>query len=68
MENKSELSEDKIPGLAEILGDEDKAKEIVEAAKASMGIHQIILFGSISVILLIMWVNFLQARIYPRLT
>ncbi|XP_068665601.1 nucleolar protein 56-like [Aristolochia californica] len=35
--NKAELSEDKIPGLAEILGDEDKAKEIVEAAKASMG-------------------------------
>ncbi|XP_010250780.1 PREDICTED: nucleolar protein 56-like [Nelumbo nucifera] len=37
VEDKSELSEDKIPGLAEILGDEDKAKEIVEAAKASMG-------------------------------
>ncbi|KAK9113486.1 hypothetical protein Syun_020283 [Stephania yunnanensis] len=38
IENKSELSEDKIPGLTEILGDEDKAKEIVEAAKASMAI------------------------------
>ncbi|KAK9104183.1 hypothetical protein Scep_021027 [Stephania cephalantha] len=37
IENKSELTEDKIPGLTEILGDEDKAKEIVEAAKASMG-------------------------------
>ncbi|KAI3956717.1 hypothetical protein MKW92_020421 [Papaver armeniacum] len=37
VENKSELSEDKIAGLTEILGDEDKAKEIVEAAKASMG-------------------------------
>lgn len=37
VENKSELSEDKIPGLTEILGDEDKAKEIVEASKASMG-------------------------------
>ncbi|XP_057970378.1 nucleolar protein 56-like [Malania oleifera] len=37
VENKSELSEDKIPGLTDILGDEDKAKEIVEAAKASMG-------------------------------
>ncbi|XP_068646205.1 nucleolar protein 56-like [Aristolochia californica] len=35
--NKSELSEEKIPGLADILGDEDKAKEIAEAAKASMG-------------------------------
>lgn len=37
VENKSDLSEDKIPGLTEILGDEDKAKEIVEASKASMG-------------------------------
>ncbi|OVA17545.1 Nop domain [Macleaya cordata] len=37
VEDKAELSEDKIPGLTEILGDEDKAKEIVEAAKASMG-------------------------------
>ncbi|GAB4860470.1 snoRNP complex protein nop56 [Ancistrocladus abbreviatus] len=37
IENKSELSEDKLPALTEILGDEDKAKEIVEAAKASMG-------------------------------
>ncbi|KAL6989001.1 snoRNP complex protein nop56 [Sarracenia purpurea var. burkii] len=37
IENKSELAEDKIPGLTDIVGDEDKAKEIVEAAKASMG-------------------------------
>uniref|UniRef100_A0A7N1A4N0 Nucleolar protein 56 n=1 Tax=Kalanchoe fedtschenkoi TaxID=63787 RepID=A0A7N1A4N0_KALFE len=37
IENKAELSEDKIPELTEILGDEDKAKEVVEAAKASMG-------------------------------
>ncbi|URE03276.1 Nucleolar protein [Musa troglodytarum] len=37
VENKSDLSEGHIPGLADIVGDEDKAKEIVEAAKASMG-------------------------------
>ncbi|XP_052176339.1 nucleolar protein 56-like isoform X1 [Diospyros lotus] len=37
IENKSELSEDKLPGLIDTVGDEDKAKEIVEAAKASMG-------------------------------
>lgn len=37
IENKSELSEDKLPALTEIVGDEDKAKEIIEAAKASMG-------------------------------
>ncbi|KAK2971381.1 hypothetical protein RJ640_030349 [Escallonia rubra] len=37
VDNKAELSEDKIPGLTDIIGDEDKAKEIVEAAKASMG-------------------------------
>lgn len=32
-----ELSEDKLEGLIEILGDEDKAREILVAAKASMG-------------------------------
>ena len=37
VENKEHLSDDKIPVLADILGDEDKAKEIVEAAKSSMG-------------------------------
>ncbi|XP_043723745.1 nucleolar protein 56-like [Telopea speciosissima] len=37
VEDKSQLSEDKIPALAEIIGDEDKAKEIVEASKSSMG-------------------------------
>ncbi|TVU47024.1 hypothetical protein EJB05_06600 [Eragrostis curvula] len=35
--NKSDLSEKDISDLADITGDEDKAKEIVEAAKASMG-------------------------------
>ena len=37
IEDKSKLAEDKIPALTDIIGDEDKAKEIVEAAKASMG-------------------------------
>ncbi|KAK4256963.1 hypothetical protein QN277_006616 [Acacia crassicarpa] len=37
IEDKSMLAEDKIPGLTDIVGDEDKAKEIVDAAKASMG-------------------------------
>ncbi|KAK6805094.1 hypothetical protein RDI58_002878 [Solanum bulbocastanum] len=37
VDDKSQLSEDKISSLTEIVGDEDKAKEIVEAAKASMG-------------------------------
>lgn len=40
IEDKSKLTEDKIPGLTDILGDEDKAKEILEAAKASMGRNQ----------------------------
>ncbi|KQK17049.1 nucleolar protein 56 [Brachypodium distachyon] len=35
--NKSDLAEKDIPALADLIGDEDKAKEIVEAAKASMG-------------------------------
>nr|XP_016437582.1 PREDICTED: nucleolar protein 56-like [Nicotiana tabacum] len=37
VDDKSQLSEDKLADLTEIVGDEDKAKEIVEAAKASMG-------------------------------
>ncbi|KAJ6790603.1 nucleolar protein 56-like [Iris pallida] len=37
VQNKSDLSDEHIPQLADIIGDEDKAKEIVEAAKASMG-------------------------------
>ncbi|PKA58582.1 putative nucleolar protein 5-2 [Apostasia shenzhenica] len=37
VEDKSNLSEEHIPQLADIVGDEEKAKEIVEAAKASMG-------------------------------
>ena len=37
MVNKSDLAEKDIPALADLVGDEDKAKEIVEAAKASMG-------------------------------
>ncbi|GJN10784.1 hypothetical protein PR202_ga28906 [Eleusine coracana subsp. coracana] len=35
--NKSDLAEKHIPALSDLIGDEDKAKEIVEAAKASMG-------------------------------
>nr|XP_043607354.1 nucleolar protein 56-like [Erigeron canadensis] len=37
IEDKSELSEDKLSGLIDIIGDEDKAREVIEAAKASMG-------------------------------
>ncbi|KAG2678587.1 hypothetical protein I3843_11G009200 [Carya illinoinensis] len=37
IEDKSKLSDESIPGLTEVVGDEDKAKEIVDAAKASMG-------------------------------
>ncbi|GMJ04912.1 homolog of nucleolar protein NOP56 [Hibiscus trionum] len=37
IEDKSKLSEEHVPALTEILGDKDKAKEIVEAGKASMG-------------------------------
>ncbi|KAL9326601.1 hypothetical protein ACSQ67_007246 [Phaseolus vulgaris] len=37
IQDKAKLTEDNIPALTDIVGDEDKAKEIVEAAKASMG-------------------------------
>ncbi|KAL3654958.1 hypothetical protein CASFOL_000744 [Castilleja foliolosa] len=37
VEDKSQLSEDNLSALTDLVGDEDKAKEIIEAAKASMG-------------------------------
>ena len=37
IKDKSTLSDGHIIALAEIIGDEDKAKEVIEAAKASMG-------------------------------
>ena len=37
IQDKSTLSEDKLPAMEEILGDEDKAKEVLEAARTSMG-------------------------------
>ncbi|KAF9668000.1 hypothetical protein SADUNF_Sadunf15G0081300 [Salix dunnii] len=37
IDDKSKLSEDKLSELTDLLGDEDKAKEVIEAAKASMG-------------------------------
>ncbi|KAL3617556.1 hypothetical protein CASFOL_037877 [Castilleja foliolosa] len=37
VEDKSQLSEDNLSALTDLVGDEDKAKEVIEAAKASMG-------------------------------
>lgn len=37
IKDKSSLSDDSIPALKEVLGDEEQAKDIVDAAKASMG-------------------------------
>ena len=37
VKDKSTLSADSLAELIEITGDEDKAKDIIEAAKASMG-------------------------------
>ena len=37
IKDKSTLSDDSIPALTEVLGDEEQAKEVVDAAKASMG-------------------------------
>ena len=49
IEDKAKLAEDKIPELTDLVGDEDKAKEIVEAAKASMGKYVYVLRKSLSV-------------------
>ncbi|KAJ4909717.1 nucleolar protein NOP56-like protein [Raphanus sativus] len=48
IEDKSKLSEEHIPMLTEVLGDEDKAREVVEAVKASMvnnNVMEIIIFN-----------------------
>lgn len=37
MQDKSTLSEEKLPDLTEIVGDEAKAKEILDASRSSMG-------------------------------
>ena len=37
IKDKATLSDGHLAALAEITGDEDKAKEVIEAAKASMG-------------------------------
>ncbi|CAH8327302.1 unnamed protein product [Eruca vesicaria subsp. sativa] len=37
IEDKSKLSEEHIPMLTEVLGDEDKAREVVKAGQASIG-------------------------------
>uniref|UniRef100_A0A7S0Z7U2 Nucleolar protein 56 n=1 Tax=Ostreococcus mediterraneus TaxID=1486918 RepID=A0A7S0Z7U2_9CHLO len=37
VKDKATLTEDALPMLTEITGDEDKSKEVIEAAKASMG-------------------------------
>lgn len=37
IKDKSSLTDESIPGIKELLGDEDKAREVVDAAKSSMG-------------------------------
>ena len=61
IEDKSKLSEDKILHLTDIVGDEDKAKEIVEAAKASMGRIPIHVF-------LLLYLNFVSFSILNSLS
>ena len=37
VKDKSQLNEEALPALTEIIGEEEKATAVVEAAKASMG-------------------------------
>ncbi|KAI9173421.1 hypothetical protein LWI28_001112 [Acer negundo] len=41
VEDKSKLVDDSLSALTDILGDEDKAKEVIEAGKASMGLSAV---------------------------
>lgn len=45
IEDKSKLSEEHVPMLTEVLGDEDKARELVEAGQASMGNRSIQIYN-----------------------
>jgi hypothetical protein len=71
IDDKSKLSEDKLPALTDILGDEDKAKEVVEAAKASMG-RILICISHVSQCLILSHVRltfffpFCRARLVPH--
>lgn len=57
IEDKTKLAEDKIPDLTDIVGDEDKAKEIVEAAKASMGKICVLLLHITVVVCVVRFIN-----------
>ena len=37
VKDKSKLTDEALPELIEVVGEEDKAREIIEAAKSSMG-------------------------------
>ena len=39
MQDKSNLSEEHLPGLEEIVGDENIAKAVLKGARSSMGTH-----------------------------
>ena len=69
--NKSDLSEKDVPALADLIGDEDKAKEIVEAAKASMGnkyVYNCLYFLVVSALAVVDIIFYVfQARIFHRL-
>lgn len=47
IEDKSKLSEEHVTILTEVLGDEDKARELVEAGQASMGNRSIQIYNKI---------------------
>lgn len=69
IEDKSKLCDESIPSLTDVVGDEDKAKEIVDAAKASMG-RDPLLYHLCSVdcpLFTCVFANFLQDRICPQL-
>lgn len=71
IEDKSKLSDESIPGLTDVVGDEDRAKEIVDAAKASMGrklifiLLVILILSSMS--LRFLFLIFLHDKICPQL-
>lgn len=49
VKDKTSLTSEMLEDITEVIGDEDKAREVIEAAKASMGMFSQILFQELAV-------------------
>lgn len=48
IKDKSSITDASLEDLTEVIGDEDKAREVIEAAKASMGMNSSVLLNTVT--------------------